>query len=127
GRGCRILDLRPLLECRSLPPCGLKPLSCLVRFGGSVAREDRLQTVLRGSEEVVTREELRALLDRTGTPRAYVGREPAGLLHIGTAFVIGSKVADLVAAGFHTTSYLADSHANPKEKLSGNLKTPQDG
>src|SRR3989442_1064317 len=122
GRGCRILDLRPLLDCRRLPPGGLKPLSCLVRFGGSVAREDRLQTVLRGSEEVVTREELRALLDRTGTPRAYVGLEPSGLMHIGTAFVIGSKVADLVAAGFHTIIYLADWHAYINDKLGGNLE-----
>jgi len=100
----------------------LKPLSCLVRFGGSVAREDRLQKVLRGSEEVVTREELRALLDRTGTPRAYVGLEPSGLMHIGTAFVIGSKVADLVDAGFHTIIYLADWHAYINDKLGGNLE-----
>src|SRR6266480_3585274 len=94
----------------------------MVRFGGSVAREDRLQTVLHGSEEAVTREELRALLDRTGTPRAYVGLEPSGLMHIGTAFVIGSKVADLVAAGFHTIIYLADWHAYINDKLGGNLE-----
>jgi len=100
----------------------LKPLSCLVRFGGSVARDDRLQRVLRGSEEAVTREELRALLDRTGTPRAYVGLEPSGLMHIGTAFVVGSKVADLVAAGFHTIIYLADWHAYINDKLGGNLE-----
>src|SRR5438132_13672382 len=99
GRGCRILDLRPLLDCRRLPTCGLKPLSCLVRFGGSVARDDRLQTVLRGSEEAVTREELRALLDRTGTPRAYVALEPSGLMEVGTGCVIRSKVPDLVVAG----------------------------
>ena len=85
-------------------------------------RQDRLQTVVRGSEEVVTREELRALLDRTGTPRAYVGLEPSGLMHIGTAFVIGSKVADLVAAGFHTIIYLADWHAYINDKLGGNLE-----
>ena len=100
----------------------MKPLSFLVRFGGSVAREDRLETVLRGSEEVVTREELRALLDRSGTPRAYVGLEPSGLMHIGTAFVIGSKVADLVHAGFHTIIYLADWHAYINDKLGGNLE-----
>src|SRR5437879_11507180 len=94
----------------------------MARFGGSVARDDRLQSVVRGSEEVVTREELRALLDRTGTPRAYVGLEPARLLHIGTAFVVASKVADLVAAGFHTIIYLADWHAYINDKLGGNLE-----
>ncbi|MCI4371254.1 MAG: tyrosine--tRNA ligase [Thermoplasmata archaeon] len=87
-----------------------------------MAREDRLQTVTRGSEEVVTREELQALLDRTGTPRAYVGLEPSGLMHIGTAFVIGSKVTDLVRAGFHTIIYLADWHAYINNKLDGNLE-----
>ncbi len=83
--------------------------------------EDRLQTVLRGSEEVVTREELRTVLARTGTPRAYVGLEPSGLMHIGTAFVIGSKVGDLIRAGFHATIFLADWHAYINDKLGGNL------
>src|SRR5438552_16231157 len=85
-----------------------------------MAIDERADRVLRGTEEAVTRPELRALLDRTGTPRAYVGLEPSGLMHIGTAFVIGSKVADLVAAGFHTIIYLADWHAYINEKLSGN-------
>jgi len=38
-------------------------------------------------------------------------------------FVIGSKVADLVAAGFHTIIYLADWHAYINDKLGGNLET----
>ena len=100
----------------------MKPLSCLGRFGGSVAPEDRLQTVLQGSEEAVTREELRTLLDQPGVPRAYVGLEPSGLMHIGTAFIIGSKVGDLVRAGFHTIIYLADWHAYINDKLGGNLE-----
>jgi len=87
-----------------------------------VAPEDRLQTVVRGSEEVVTREELRTLLARTGTPRAYVGLEPSGLMHIGTAFVIGSKVGDLVRAGFHAIIFLADWHAYINDKLGSNLE-----
>jgi tyrosyl-tRNA synthetase len=110
------------LDCRGLSVARIETFITprQVRYG--VAREDRLQTVLRGSEEVVTREELRSLLDRTGSPRAYVGLEPSGLMHIGTAFVIGSKVADLVAAGFHTIIYLADWHAYINDKLGGNLE-----
>src|SRR5947199_7563602 len=87
-----------------------------------MAIDERADHVLRGTEEAVTRPELRALLDRTGTPRAYVGLEPSGLMHIGTAFVIGSKVTDLVAAGFHTIIYLADWHAYINDKLGGNLE-----
>jgi tyrosyl-tRNA synthetase len=87
-----------------------------------VSPEEWLQTVLNGSEEVVTREELRTLLDRTGTPRAYVGLEPSGLMHIGTAFIIGSKVEDLVRAGFHTIIFLADWHAYINDKLGRDLE-----
>src|SRR5437016_1581550 len=47
-------------------------------------------------------------------------------MHIGTAFVIGSKVADLVAAGFHTIIYLADWHAYINDKLGGNLENLRD-
>lgn len=83
------------------------------------ARADR---VLRGTEEVVTREELRALLERNGTPRAYVGLEPSGLLHIGTALIIGSKVNDLIQAGFHAIIFLADWHAYINDKLGGSLE-----
>ena len=83
---------------------------------------DRADRVLRGTDEVVTREELRALLDRSGTPRAYVGLEPSGLMHIGTALVIGSKVADLVHAGFHVIIFLADWHAYINDKLGGDLE-----
>lgn len=84
--------------------------------------EDRLETLVRGTEEVVTRDELRVLLDR-GAPRAYVGLEPSGLMHVGTAFVIGSKVVDLMHAGFHTIVFLADWHAYINDKLSGNLES----
>ena len=83
---------------------------------------ERADRVLHGTEEVVTRDELRALLDRGGTPRAYVGLEPSGLMHIGTALVIGSKVADLVRAGFHAIIFLADWHAYVNYKLGGNLE-----
>ena len=84
--------------------------------------EDRLHTVLRGTEEVVTRDEARSLLDRSQSPRAYVGLEPSGLMHIGTAFVIGSKVGDLIRAGFHVIIFLADWHAYINDKLGGNLE-----
>ena len=87
--------------------------------------EDRLQLVLRGTEEAVTREELRALLDQGGTPRAYVGLEPSGLMHIGTGFIVGQKIADLAKAGFHAIIFLADWHAYINDKLGGSLEAIQ--
>src|SRR5207247_1927348 len=90
-----------------------------VRTASEVA--DRLRPAAQETAKAVTRPELRALLDRGGTPRAYVGLEPSGLMHIGTAFVIGSKVTDLVESGFHAIIYLADWHAYINDKLGGNL------
>ncbi len=90
-----------------------------------MAVDDRLELLLRGTEEVVTREELRALLERGGTPRAYVGLEPSGLMHIGTGFIVGQKIADLSRAGFHTIIFLADWHAYINDKLGGNLDAIQ--
>ena len=84
--------------------------------------EDRVATVVRGAEEVVTLDELRSLLNRVDAPRAYVGLEPSGLMHIGTAFVIGAKVADLVRTGFQTIVFLADWHAYINDKLGGDLE-----
>lgn len=87
-----------------------------------MAVEDRLRLVLRGAEEVVTRDELRALLDKGGTPRAYIGLEPSGFMHIATGFIVGQKITDLVEAGFHAIIFLADWHAYINDKLDGNLE-----
>ena len=83
--------------------------------------EERLELVTRGTEEVVTREELRSLLARDGTPRAYVGLEPSGLMHIGTGFIVGQKISDLAKAGFHAIVFLADWHAYINDKMGGDL------
>ncbi len=90
-----------------------------------MAVEDRLALVLRGTEEAVTREELRTLLEKSGTPRAYVGLEPSGLMHIGTGFIVGQKIADLAKAGFHAIIFLADWHAYINDKLGGSLESIQ--
>ncbi|OGS48438.1 MAG: tyrosine--tRNA ligase [Euryarchaeota archaeon RBG_16_68_13] len=87
--------------------------------------EERVGRVMRGAEEIVTRGELEALLARGGTPRAYVGLEPSGLMHIGTGFIVASKVADLANAGFHTILFLADWHAYINDKLGGDLEAIQ--
>jgi tyrosyl-tRNA synthetase len=87
--------------------------------------EERLDLVIRGAEEVVTREELRALLEKGGAPRAYVGLEPSGLMHVGTGFIVGQKITDLVNAGFHAIIFLADWHAYINDKLGGSLEAIQ--
>lgn len=83
--------------------------------------EDRVDLVTRGAAEVVTREELRALLERGGRPRAYIGFEPSGLMHVGQGVITAEKVKDLVRAGFDVSILLADWHAMINDKFGGDL------
>ncbi|MET1124501.1 MAG: tyrosine--tRNA ligase [Archaeoglobaceae archaeon] len=76
--------------------------------------EQRLQLVLRNAEEVVTLEELRELM-ASEKPRAYVGYEPSGEIHIGHMMTV-QKLMDLQQAGFEVTVLLADVHAYLNEK-----------
>ncbi len=87
--------------------------------------EERERLVSRGAEEVVTAEELRTLLETVEHPRAYVGFEPSGLMHIGQSVIIARKLKDLQAAEFHTILLVADWHAYINDKLGGSLEAIQ--
>jgi len=76
--------------------------------------------ITRGAEEIVTPEELKELLSQKSTPRAYIGFEPSGLVHLGWALVT-SKIKDLADAGFEVIVYWADWHAYINDKLGGDL------
>jgi len=79
-----------------------------------------LAIVTRGAEEIVTEEELRDLLTKEEAPRAYIGFEPSGLVHLGWALV-ASKIRDLAEAGFDVIVFWADWHAYINDKLGGDL------
>lgn len=85
-----------------------------------VDREDRVARIARGTVELLTQEDLRALLARTDRPRAYMGFEPSGLLTAGH-LVCARKMRDLVEAGCDLTLFLADWHAWINDKLGGSL------
>jgi len=82
----------------------------------------RFDLIARGAEEIVTEEELAALLEGKERIRSYVGFEPSGLMHIGQGFVIARKVIDFSEAGLDTIILLADWHAYINDKLDGNLE-----
>jgi len=84
--------------------------------------EQRIDLVTRNAQEIVTREELRALLETESKPRAYWGFESSGLMHIGMGLVCGSKIKDMVKAGFEFTVFLADWHSWINNKLGGNIE-----
>ncbi len=76
---------------------------------------DRLSLIKRNTEEIVTHEELEKLLESGPTPRAYVGYEPSGKIHMGHVLTV-NKLIDLQQSGFEITVLLADVHAYLNEK-----------
>jgi tyrosyl-tRNA synthetase len=84
--------------------------------------EERYALITRNVEELVTEEELKALLVKPGyQPTAYIGFEPSGLVHLGWALV-AAKIRDLCAAGVKVTIFWADWHAYINDKLGGDLE-----
>ncbi|NHW23008.1 MAG: tyrosine--tRNA ligase [Archaeoglobales archaeon] len=77
--------------------------------------EKKIAIATRNAEEVVTTEELRALLEEKDKPRAYVGYEPSGEIHLGHLITV-NKLKDLQSIGFEVIVLLADIHAYLNEK-----------
>ncbi|MBE5728504.1 tyrosine--tRNA ligase [Candidatus Parvarchaeota archaeon] len=72
--------------------------------------EERFKIVKRGTAEIVTEEEMKALLAEKTKPSIYIGRATTGPLHIGHLISIG-KLLDFSRAGFEAKILLADIHA----------------
>ncbi len=70
---------------------------------------DPYSLTTRNTVEVVTDEELRALLDRQ-KKRVYAGYEPSGEIHLGHLVTV-NKLMDLRDAGFEVVVLVADLHA----------------
>jgi tyrosyl-tRNA synthetase len=83
--------------------------------------EARFRLVRDYAAEVVTEEELKALFAAKARPRAYIGFEPSGRLHIGNA-ITANMLKRLQAAGCHITVFLADWHAMINDKFGGDLE-----
>ncbi len=56
--------------------------------------EERVERIARHTQEVLTPEELHALLASNDRPRAYIGFEPSGLLTV-AHFITTRKIRDL--------------------------------
>jgi tyrosyl-tRNA synthetase len=87
--------------------------------------ETRLELVTRNAEEIITREEMRSLLETNTHPRAYWGFESSGLMHIGMGLVCGKKIIDMLNAGFDYIVFLADWHSWINNKLGGKMENIQ--
>jgi tyrosyl-tRNA synthetase len=83
--------------------------------------DQRMDLVLEGAEEIVTEKEIREILVEKKKPKAYVGYEPSGYVHIGW-LIITKKIEQLIEAGFEVDILLADWHAFINDKFGGDLK-----
>jgi len=82
--------------------------------------EETMKRLMNNVIEIVTMEELEALMENEGQPTAYIGFEPSGLMHIGQLTCV-FKVRELVESGFKVTVLLADWHAAINDKLGGKM------
>lgn len=74
------------------------------------------------TEEIITEQELRQLLETKDHPVAYNGWEPSGLVHLGTGLICSYKMKDLIEAGCRFKVYLACWHAFINDKLGGDME-----
>ncbi|MCS7143080.1 MAG: tyrosine--tRNA ligase [Aigarchaeota archaeon] len=84
--------------------------------------ERRMELILREpTEEVITVEELRTLLETKERPVAYDGFEPSGLAHLPFGILRAIKLQDMIEAGCRFKILLADWHAYINRKMGGDL------
>ncbi len=81
---------------------------------------DRLELLTSNVEEIVTIEELKTVLEKP-RPKAYIGFEPSGSVHLGWK-ICTNKIKDFLECGFDFTVLLADWHAYINDKLGGDIE-----
>ena len=77
--------------------------------------EEKKQLVMRNSEETVKEEELEEIIEEKENPRAYVGYETSGPVHLGH-WVSVRKMLDIQEAGFQPVILWADLHTYLNKK-----------
>ena len=84
---------------------------------------DRLDVLVSNAQEVVTVEELKEVLKKP-KPKAYIGFEPSGTVHLGWK-ICTNKIKDFLASDFEFFVLLADWHAYINDKHGGDIEKIQ--
>ncbi|MFX1483144.1 MAG: tyrosine--tRNA ligase [Promethearchaeota archaeon] len=84
--------------------------------------EERMTLITGVGEEVVTKKELRILLEEKPNPIAYDGFEPSGLAHLPFGVFRALLLKDLIRAGVKFRIWLADWFAWINNKMDGDLE-----
>lgn len=84
--------------------------------------ETKMDLIMRPpTEEVITEEDLRTLLQTKDHPVAYDGFETSGLLHMGSGLLRAIKIQDMLDAGCEFILWIADWFAYINNKMGGDL------
>ncbi len=84
--------------------------------------EEKIDLILKPpTEEVITREELKELLETNEHPVAYDGFEPSGMAHLGSGLLRAIKLKDMVDAGVKFKLLIADWFGWINNKMGGDL------
>ncbi len=75
------------------------------------------------TEEIITEEDLRKLLETKQKPVAYDGFEPSGLLHLGSGILRAIKINDMLEAKVDFILWVADWFGYINFQMGGNLET----
>jgi tyrosyl-tRNA synthetase len=85
--------------------------------------ETKLELIKRPpTEEIITEEDLRNLLETKQKPMAYDGFEPSGSLHLGSGILRAIKINDFLEAKVDFTLWIADWFGYINNKMGGNLE-----
>ncbi len=85
--------------------------------------EERMRLIKRPpTEEIITEEDLRSLLETKQRPVAYDGFEPSGLLHMGSGILRAIKINDMLDAKVEFILWIADWFGYINNKMNGDLE-----
>ncbi|HIQ50117.1 MAG TPA: tyrosine--tRNA ligase [Nanoarchaeota archaeon] len=85
--------------------------------------ETRMELILKDpTEEVITQQELRELLETKEKISAYDGFEPSGFAHLGSGLLRAIKLEDLIKAKIDFKLLIADWYAWINNKLGGDME-----
>jgi tyrosyl-tRNA synthetase len=87
--------------------------------------EKRIALISSVGEEVVTHEELKALLETKAKPNTYDGFEPSGQLHVAQGIMRAINTNKMMEAGVHFKFWVADWFAWMNNKMGGDLEKIQ--
>lgn len=84
--------------------------------------DERISLIKQVGEEIVTEEDLKALLEKEPNLVAYDGFEPSGQIHLAQGILRTINVNKMTKAGVKFKMWVADWHAWANNKMGGDLE-----